>query len=249
MRLNLNFVNSHFVYQLELGGIARILHNSFDIVVVELPDGTSAAIHLVERDIDVGLIKDTLAYNAARQQATLFILWAPMLLPDNGMRYRPYDWMDALITLYDDKIYGFEMFNSSLYVFPVYFDRMATGIDRMIRWGDRVDMTYFRTEKIHADGRFVNGYWHIADMLPPRQRNGDPAADAPASDARNPLHVFFDVLGVPHDADWDAVKHAYRQLARQYHPDVSAAPDAHDHMQRINTAYQRLGEIFGGSES
>ena len=32
---------------------------------------------------------------------------------------------------------------------------------------------------------------------------------------------YYEVLGVPKDADEKAIKAAYRKLARKYHPDVN----------------------------
>lgn len=253
MRLSLGYVNSHIVYQLELsGGVSHIKHNGFDVVIAVLPTGEEVAIHLVERDIDVKLIKETLAYNAAHGQATLFILWNAMLLPDNGVRYRPYDWMHALFTLYDDRIYGFEVYDSRLYVFPVYFERMATGLDRLIRYGDRVEMANLHTERIRTDSQYLSGFWTIARFEFAERRAtgdvaGDETADAPPvlDPNRNTLRAYFAVLGVATDADWETIRKAYRQLARQYHPDVNNAPDATERMQQINTAYQQLGEALG----
>jgi hypothetical protein len=257
MRLALNFANAHLIYHLELsGGVSLIKHNGLDVIVATLPTGEDVAIHLVERDIDVGLIKDTLAYNAQRQQATLFVLWVPMLLPDHGMRYRPYDWMHALLALYDDRIYGFEVYNNRLYVFPVYFDRLAIGLDRLVRYGERVEMAHLHTERIRTDSQHLTGYWTVARFEYAEQRANAGADTSTGADGahhempsldpqRNALHAYFAVLGLPPDADWETVRKAYRQLARQFHPDLNTAPDATERMQQINTAYQRLGEILG----
>ncbi len=50
---------------------------------------------------------------------------------------------------------------------------------------------------------------------------------------------YYAILGVPFDADPDALKRAYRQLARRYHPDL-AGPDGAIQMKRVNRAYDVL---------
>ena len=47
-----------------------------------------------------------------------------------------------------------------------------------------------------------------------------------------------EVLGVSRDADWPAVRSAFRSLARRFHPD-GAAPDC-GRMAEINEAYEHL---------
>ncbi|HLN68258.1 MAG TPA: DnaJ domain-containing protein [Streptosporangiaceae bacterium] len=42
----------------------------------------------------------------------------------------------------------------------------------------------------------------------------------------NARRDYYQVLGVPRDADAKALKKAFRQLARRYHPDTSTEPDA-----------------------
>ena len=54
---------------------------------------------------------------------------------------------------------------------------------------------------------------------------------------------YYEVLGVARDADEGAIKRAYRQLARKYHPDV--ADDkvaAENHFKEINEAYEVLSD-------
>ncbi len=53
---------------------------------------------------------------------------------------------------------------------------------------------------------------------------------------------YYDILGVAKSASADAVKKAYRKLARQYHPDVSKAADAEKRMAEVNEAYAVLGD-------
>ena len=50
------------------------------------------------------------------------------------------------------------------------------------------------------------------------------------------------VLGVPRDADAKAIKNAFRQLARRYHPDTSTEPDADQRFREIAEAYGVLSD-------
>ncbi|MEQ8659951.1 MAG: DnaJ C-terminal domain-containing protein [Gammaproteobacteria bacterium] len=51
---------------------------------------------------------------------------------------------------------------------------------------------------------------------------------------------YYEILGVPRDADGDAIKRAYRKLARKYHPDVSSEADAEDRFKEVQEAYEVL---------
>jgi curved DNA-binding protein CbpA len=53
---------------------------------------------------------------------------------------------------------------------------------------------------------------------------------------------YYQILGVPLGASPDAVKRAYRELAKKYHPDVNDAPDAGLQMLVINEAYRTLND-------
>lgn len=53
------------------------------------------------------------------------------------------------------------------------------------------------------------------------------------------MRDFYDVLGVARTADQDAIRRAYRRLARQYHPDLN--PAAADRFKEITGAYDVLG--------
>ena len=53
---------------------------------------------------------------------------------------------------------------------------------------------------------------------------------------------YYEVLGVPRNADKDQLKKAYRRLARQYHPDVSDEPSADEKFKEINEAYEVLAD-------
>jgi molecular chaperone DnaJ len=51
---------------------------------------------------------------------------------------------------------------------------------------------------------------------------------------------YYEVLGVPRDAERKAIKEAFRRLAKRYHPDRNKAPDAEEKFKEIAEAYAVL---------
>lgn len=53
----------------------------------------------------------------------------------------------------------------------------------------------------------------------------------------------YKVLGVPRNADAEAIKQSYRQLARQFHPDLDPGnPKAEERFKEVGAAYQILSD-------
>jgi molecular chaperone DnaJ len=53
---------------------------------------------------------------------------------------------------------------------------------------------------------------------------------------------YYDILGLPRTASEADVKKAFRRLARELHPDVSAAPDAQERFREVAEAYEVLSK-------
>lgn len=63
-----------------------------------------------------------------------------------------------------------------------------------------------------------------------------------AAAATGPRRDYYEVLGVTRDADDRSIREAFRQLARRYHPDVSAEPGAEERFKEIAEAYSVLSD-------
>jgi curved DNA-binding protein len=53
---------------------------------------------------------------------------------------------------------------------------------------------------------------------------------------------YYEVLGVPRDADPDTIRRAYRKLARKYHPDLNSNGDAEERFKELGEAYEVLSD-------
>ena len=53
---------------------------------------------------------------------------------------------------------------------------------------------------------------------------------------------LYEILGVPRGADEETLQNAYRNRARELHPDVSKDPDAEERFRELSHAYDVLSK-------
>jgi molecular chaperone DnaJ len=55
-------------------------------------------------------------------------------------------------------------------------------------------------------------------------------------------HDYYEVLGLPRTAEEEEIRRAFRSLARELHPDVSAEPQAEERFREVTAAYAVLSK-------
>ncbi|DBA91402.1 TPA: hypothetical protein ACH3X2_003934 [Trebouxia sp. C0005] len=92
----------------------------------------------------------------------------------------------------------------------------------------------------HQLGRTSRASWgssasYSRQRHSPRQKRGHSAIVYADQD-------YYSVLGISKNADKQAIKSAYRQKARKFHPDVNKEPGAEDTFKSISNAYEVLSD-------
>jgi len=63
-----------------------------------------------------------------------------------------------------------------------------------------------------------------------------------------PSPDFYACLNIPRSASPDDIRHAFRKIARRFHPDVNADPRAADEFKLISTAHETLTDVARRAE-
>lgn len=236
IRYETGYASAYLIDELRYyGQIGQMMHNGIDIIWFETPRQENISIHFIDSYLPLYEIRNILTDNALRNRATLFLLWADMMLPRDGAVYIADDWMEALYTLHRQCIYAYEMIEDYPQIFPVFF--RGEGQFRKIEFGDSVPFLQLTTQKVTTHLADFVGEWLVADFSGESGFAHDPAQ---AVWAQAQLFDAYDLLGILPGADAALVKRAYRYKARKLHPDKNTTPEAHAQMQALNAAYTRI---------
>jgi hypothetical protein len=232
--------------------VADIWEDGSDLIQVSFKNGSQVMIHLLDNEVTAHELQTMLAENQAKGHYSLMMFWAEMLLPSNGERYTPDGWMQAMLALYGDKIYGYEVSSKEVFLFPVYFQPQAGSSQCYVRWGKTLTLAHLRLDTLHLESVHLRGQFRrvhfdapkpIHESVNNKQEGLPPSSFAAVSTT---LHSYYSLLQVPLSATAEEIRQAYRALARQYHPDLNPDPSAHEQMQALNLAYAQVMAQFEG---
>jgi hypothetical protein len=235
MRYDTFTAANQFITELQARQLVRHIYEDGDLMFFSLMSGERIMAYLIERPFNLQNLQHHLRTNTARGRYSLFLFYADIFLPAHGDHYPIEDWMQALLAVQGGKIYGFEVASKRAFFFPVYFS--GEGPRRYIAHGDLLDLSLLRGQVVQTDEPSIAGRWRVATFDP---RDGAPADPPPTAEVVPALLRHYQTLGVNVHDDLATIKKAYRELARQYHPDLNPTPQAAQRMQQINEAYIRL---------
>lgn len=247
MRLDTHTARLFVVNQLEKARVVKdIRFEDEDCVFVDLKNGQSVVVHLYGRHLPMPELLDIFAVDSKMNAHTLPLLLCHWLIPENGHEYEPPVWIDALHTIFGNKIYTYEVDGPDTFIYPVTFERQRHKPERIIHYGAAIKNLNLgcKTVKIEKPAP-VAGTWKIANFQdvpffePPKE-----VPKPPVFKFNMALLPYYRTLGVEVTADFETIKKKYRQMAREYHPDLNKSRQATELMQAINEAYRKISAAF-----
>ncbi|MGJ3240710.1 MAG: DnaJ domain-containing protein [Anaerolineae bacterium] len=241
MRYETIYASQFLVNRLDYAHIVDDIRDDGDIIQLRLSNNQIVMVLLIERVMNVSDVRHYYAENSARGIHTLMMVWADVFLPRDGDTYLLDDWMQILLALHGDKIYAYEIAGRDAFFFPVYMQGRT--LQRKVRYGEIVNYAGIGGQVVNTLNPHMPGRWYVGNFEQDDQRYRH-FSTAGKNIADDPLNAYFNTLGLPRNAQADAVKRAYRTLARLYHPDVNTSDDADERMKRINRAYTHIMKEF-----
>lgn len=231
--------------------VSRLMHTQAvtnvrdegDIILLDMFDKTQLMILIIERGMNLADLRYHYKTNTQRGIYTLMLLWVDMFIPRDGSTTELVDWMQVLDQLHGGKLYGYEVAGRDAFFFPVHL--RGTGLRRKIHFGEVVNYASIGGTKRSTRNPWLPGEWLVGGF------GFTQAAGyrrTPSRSEVSALSPYYQILGMPEHADLDAIKRAYRALARLYHPDVNSDSGADERMKRINEAYQQIVASRGAAD-
>ncbi|NJL95895.1 MAG: J domain-containing protein [Anaerolineae bacterium] len=246
MRLDTFAFRRHLIEALEARETGACIEvDEMDVLRVRLRSSERVEIHLIERDVEVDEIRAIFQQNQRAEVPlhTLYLLWTDMTLPESGQVFEPDAWVLLLHYLFNERVYTYKVYGDQSYIYPVHLEAINAR-QRRVHYGEPIQISGLGCAFTRIFAGALAGDWRVADFgeapLSARYQRTRRADSFAARHIHTDLLPYFELLQLAHDADHALLKKAYRQLARQFHPDVNNTPEATLTMQRVNEAYQKI---------
>jgi hypothetical protein len=225
-------------------------------LAVQLWSGVVIHVHLLDEPLKASKARRIIETATASGIPVLFIV-NKILLPASGERVPADRWYVPYQSLMGDRLYSYLFINNHPTLQPAQF-RPLTRMEVETVYGAPITIGEIRHARLTVKDGIFKGYWLLADL------ENDPAANAPPirrtdysryqytgpryenthSNHQMPtqkslLDQSYALLGVRPGATYAEVKLAFRKMALQTHPDVSALPPhlAEERFKALSEAY------------
>ncbi len=222
-------------------------------IAVETWMNSRLYVYIVESAPPARKLRAILKQNSKASIGTLFLVDLE-LLPDDGYCGKLAGWQDDLGALNAGAIHGLALFQDKLRLVQVNLDE-TTQRNEFDVWHSRnfpLDAVAVRRRDMQTH---IRGSWYVGDIASPRfkrriseerarqrfhyrSRQSQPSA----ADSAGQINAAYLALEIEVGAGQEAVKEAFRKLAREYHPDVSphAKGEAEKRFKEVKSAYDRI---------
>lgn len=212
-------------------------------LVVYYWSGVISYIHLLNAPEKTRSLKRLVQEATRIGVGSLFMLDAK-LVPPQGKRLVPDEWMVAIHALTDERIYTYRADPDGIHIGQMHFTPIARGDEIEVVYGPEVNITNTPFFRIWIKTNPLKGDWLVTTFGTDtfwkpagepsvrfyqywgyRHANGSNATNGAAS-TQTKLDNSYAFLGLKQGASCEEVKTAFRKLAREVHPDVSQLPKA-----------------------
>ena len=222
-------------------------------IIVHSWNGVLINVHVVDEPIKTRTLKK-MAQEATRVGVGTLCVINAALLPPDGVRLLPPEWLLSVHALTDNKIYAYRIDQGQPVIFQVHF-KIAVKLDERDVWyGPEIEIgklpfyrVWVKTPALKGDFLIANfaadPFWHNRDYRNQRAAKREQER-AERSNGRahyeygyhgynpgelvqkqqTPLESSYAALGLKPGVPCEEVKSAFRKLARETHPDVSTLP-------------------------
>lgn len=222
-------------------------------IVVETWMNSRLYVYIFHNEPAPRTIKAMLKQNTNASIGSLFLIDAT-LLPTDGYCGRLREWQDDLRVMNRGAVYAFVTEENEARVIQVNIDE-TTQRNEFIVW-HTVDFPFDVVSVRRRDYQTnIRGSWYIGDIASAnfKRRISDERArqrfhyrtkhSRPLeTDSAEPISAAYLALEIEVGAGQEAVKEAFRNLARRYHPDVSQHEkgEAEKRFKEVMSAYDRI---------
>jgi len=222
-------------------------------IVVETWMNSRLYAYIIDRSPKSRTIRAILKQNSKASIGSLFFVDL-RLLPQDGYCGRLHSWQDDLRVLNIGAIHAYDLSQDDFRLVQVNLDE-TTQRNEFVVW-HTTDFPFDAVSVRRRDCQTnIRGSWYVGDIASPkfkrriseeraqqrfhyRTRQGQ-SADLHSA---NQISAAYLALEIEVGAGQEAVKEAFRKLAREYHPDVSQHEkrEAEQRFKEVKSAYDRI---------